>query len=73
MADGVGDTEGDDEEGEGGVIPVELGFDVGGEDGEGLTVDVIDDCREEEGGDDVPAEMGEGMGRVTIAQMGGVM
>ena len=62
----LGAFSGDEEEGEGGDIPVELGFDVGGEDGEGLTVDVIDDCREEEGGDDVPAEMGNGRGHVLV-------
>jgi len=59
LAEGVGEAEGDDEKGEGGVVPVELGFDVGGEDGKGLAVDVVDDCREEEGGDDVPAEVGD--------------
>ena len=66
MAEGVGDAEGDDEEGEGGVVPVELGFDVGGEDGEGLVVDIVDDRGEEESGDDVPAEMGNGRGHVLV-------
>ena len=59
LAEGVGEAEGDDEKGEGGVVSVELGFDVGGEDGEGLAVDVVDDRGEEEGGDDVPAEVGD--------------
>ena len=66
LAERVGDAERDDEEGEGGVVPVELGFDVGGEDGEGLAVDVVDDCGEEKGGDDVPAEVGDGRGHVLV-------
>lgn len=66
MADGVGDAEGDDEQGEGGVVPLELGLDVRGENGEGLPVDVVDDGGEEEGGSDVPAETENGMRHLLV-------
>ena len=66
MAEGVGEAEGDDEEGEGGVVPVELGLDVGGKDGESLAVDVVDDGGEEERTGDPPAEVRDWFGHAQL-------
>ena len=64
LTDGIGDTEGDEDEREVRVGPSILGLQVGTEDAQRLTIDVVDDRREKEQAPDVPAQVSDRPGHM---------
>lgn len=69
LANRVRRAEGDDEQREGGVVPVELGLDVRSEDGKRLAVNVVDDGGEEERSRDPPAEVWNWFGHAQVTTL----
>ena len=64
LTDGIGETEGDEDEREVRVGPSILGLQVGTEDAQRLTIDVVDDRREKEQAPDVPAQVSDRPGHM---------